>query len=69
MNIKFYMKGVFQWFSTNHNLSQSINIWLNKDFNWATMAQNGAAFGITFLDKEKYGTEFDAKKTNLQENI
>ena len=26
------------------------------------MAQNGAAFGITFLDKEKYGTEYDAIK-------
>ena len=24
------------------------------------MAQNGATSGITFLDKEKYGTEFDA---------
>ena len=33
------------------------------------MAQNGAAFGITFLNKEKYGTEYDAIKTNLQENI
>ena len=23
------------------------------------MAQSGAKFGITFLNKEKYGTEFD----------
>ena len=26
------------------------------------MAQRGAAFGIAFLDKEKYGTEYDAIK-------
>lgn len=26
------------------------------------MAQSGAALGITFLDKEKYGTEYDAIK-------
>ena len=28
------------------------------------MAQNDAAFGITFLDKEKYGTACDAIKNN-----
>ena len=26
------------------------------------MAQNGATFGITFLDKEEYGTACDAIK-------
>ena len=30
---------------------------------WATMAQNGATFGITLTNKEKYGTTSDAIKT------
>ncbi len=28
------------------------------------MAQRGAAFGIVFLDKQKYGTKLDAIKNN-----
>lgn len=34
------------------------------------MAQNGATFGTTFLDKEKYGTAFEAiRKQSCKKNI